>query len=58
MVDYYKKYLKYKAKYLELQAQLEGGAGACSSRDCGCKKYRPKPNAKGCKCGHPISKHA
>jgi hypothetical protein len=24
MVDYYKKYLKYKAKYLELQKQLGG----------------------------------
>ncbi len=27
MVDYYKKYLKYKAKYLELKAQIGRGGG-------------------------------
>ena len=45
MVDYYKKYLKYKAKYLELQKQLGGknckkpefdkfGKMICPDSDC------------------------
>ena len=47
-VDYYSKYLKYKAKYLELKAQLGAGGSIgchkektiCKNKDCGiaCKK--------------------
>ncbi len=52
-VDYYSKYLKYKAKYLELKAQLGAGGSIgchneitiCKHNGCGiaCKK-------KGCIC--------
>jgi hypothetical protein len=41
MVDYYKKYLKYKAKYIHLQNELKGGVNECiyESNSCNLNKY-------------------
>jgi hypothetical protein len=33
-MDYYQKYLKYKAKYLELKKSLEGRGDKCGVKDC------------------------
>ncbi len=42
-MDYYSKYLKYKAKYLELKGQLGGEYGKCGDYEkgkrCKCKSY-------------------
>ncbi len=71
-VDYYSKYLKYKSKYLELQAQIGGDYGQCTQCNCKkftCKSYCNRPAAKyanndGCntfidgkKCGHQRQYH-
>ena len=42
-VDYYSKYLKYKAKYLELKAQL-GGDQKCEVPDCKCSNFEKTDN--------------
>lgn len=41
-MDYYQKYLKYKAKYLELKKQLEGG-DKCDDKECDMTKNWCKP---------------
>jgi len=62
-IDYKKKYLKYKAKYLELKNSL-AGRGRCTDKStgiqCSCDKYKEsKPNKQGrvycLNCSH--SKH-
>jgi hypothetical protein len=40
---YYKKYLKYKAKYLDLVEQMRGGEG-CPGLECDKLCYRPAEN--------------
>ena len=41
-IDYYKKYLKYKAKYLELQKQLGGGDSICHFGSTKLCEYRSR----------------
>ncbi len=53
-VDYYKKYLKYKAKYLELKNQIGEGKGNCSK--CTCGMYN-KSKSGVCMCGHREGDH-
>jgi len=36
-IDYRQKYLKYKAKYLELKKQMGGWKGPCT--ECNCKMF-------------------
>ena len=56
-VDYYSKYLKYKAKYLELKNQMAGGKFYCC-KICDCLTYeQADPNTNVCKCGHPHLEH-
>ncbi len=63
-VDYYKKYLKYKSKYLELKNQIGTGLYKCMHKDCDCKTYKGKDEGpcsglfglKGC--GHPFNMHS
>ena len=54
-IDYQQKYLKYKAKYLELKRQL-GGGGKCGVKQfisCGCKiKGKVGSFSPLCKCKH------
>ena len=58
---YLEKYLKYKAKYLELKNIIGGGTGACNScawDDDICLAYTPaKNNKKYCVCGHAPENH-
>ena len=63
-VDYYSKYLKYKAKYLELKNQMGGNGNKDTQKSCcnicNCIKY---DSVKGsyeqnmCSCGHLNSSH-
>jgi hypothetical protein len=73
-IDYYQKYLKYKAKYLELRDQIGSGSitklfcnkKCCkkneASENCGCKKFRKPPTHSksfDCtKCGHSRGSHS
>ena len=62
---YLKKYLKYKAKYLELINIIGGGKGVCV--ECAwdeyldkkdkCKEFKKGESKKICKCGHAESEH-
>lgn len=65
-MDYYKKYLKYKAKYLELKRQLEGGYwGKCQYKSCNCQTFKssklidimPNPDSRCTNCNHPFRSH-
>ena len=57
MVDYKEKYLKYKAKYLDLKAQLNiVGGGKCEK--CSCKGFTKGSKLTDCKCGHGRGSHA
>lgn len=63
-IDYYKKYLKYKAKYIELRDQIGSGLRlkkvlcnrkCCDKNEvnehCGCKKYKePSVHSKNLSC--------
>ena len=63
---YLEKYLKYKAKYLELKNIIGGGKGACNDCDWDdekvkCTAFKPRSKAKAdkkyCVCGHADEKH-
>lgn len=72
-IDYYQKYLKYKAKYLELQNQIGNGPFRkllCNKKcckknealeDCGCNKFsKPSVHSKSFDCticGHSKGSH-
>lgn len=56
MVDYYQKYLKYKAKYLKLKNQIGSGRGRC--KKCNCKGFRESyGNSNICSCKHNKNNH-
>jgi hypothetical protein len=59
MVDYYKKYLKYKAKYLELQSQIGLGRGKCNKCEK-CENWKGAGKDNKClntRCGHLYRDH-
>ena len=46
---YYKKYLKYKFKYLELKESMKGGGiGRCTWEFCECPRYKSRFPTPGC----------
>jgi hypothetical protein len=56
-IDYYSKYLKYKAKYLELKNQIAGAKIFCC-KICDCLLYdEADPNTHVCTCGHNHLNH-
>ncbi len=57
-VDYYSKYIKYKAKYIELKNQMGGTKKCCLL--CNCIEYKVKDEGlydQKCTCGHIIYNH-
>ena len=64
-MDYYQKYLKYKAKYLELKRRLDGGnnflcVSFCNVNNCKCKQFTAENWKSKCtnkKCGHVYYEH-
>jgi hypothetical protein len=72
-IDYQQKYLKYKAKYLELKRQIGGEGGKCKyitparnaraawvdSKPCNCIQFKIPPNKSNyCgTCGHKLACH-
>ena len=55
---YLEKYLKYKAKYLELKNIIGGADRPCYEPGCVCKNYRVPAGTRGtCVCKHFNSKH-
>ncbi len=64
-IDYYEKYLKYKAKYLALKNQMGGGyCRACKDPSCKilckfrqCQSFRKRSDSNLCKCGHSYDSH-
>jgi hypothetical protein len=63
-IDYYSKYLKYKAKYLDLKKQMGGIRDPYNPykccKWCYCKEFKLNSlinNEENCKCGHVTEQH-
>jgi hypothetical protein len=55
-MDYYKKYIKYKTKYIQLKNKLKGsGHGECKM--CSCKSFSAENFNQNCICAHSYKNH-